>query len=254
MEYTNTELLAVLAAGSLAGKNVAFSGHGLPTLAVSLAQKTISEDIEVVYESGITGAHPAELPLAVSDSVVVTGAECVLNMPALFNYMLQGNRIDVGFLGAAQVDKYGSLNSSIIGADSERPEARLPGSGGAIEVMANAKEVFLVMRRHTTRTFVEKLDYCTSPSPHRALQDEHGIRPHGKGVTRVITDLGIMTRRHAADELTLTSIHPGVDVDEVRAATGWDLQIAEDLQITEKPDPDALQILRELDPARIYLR
>ncbi|SDW57734.1 glutaconate CoA-transferase subunit B [Saccharopolyspora shandongensis] len=253
-DTTSSELLAVTAARELARRRVVFAGHGLPTLAVSLAQRTVSPEIEIVYESGVTGAHPVDLPQSIADSMLVTGAECVLGMPQLFSYVLQGRRIDVGFLGAAQIDRYGGLNSSIIG-DWAKPKARLPGSGGAIEVMANAGEIFVVMRRHTARTFVEELDFCTSPSPRRAREAGGGVQPHGKGVTRVITDLGIMARDGIDDELELVAVHPGVTAEQVRAATGWDLKVADDLAELAPPSGDELRLLREeLDPNRIYLR
>ncbi|MDN5588610.1 MAG: 3-oxoadipate--succinyl-CoA transferase subunit B, partial [Brevibacterium sp.] len=193
-DVTSSELLTIHSARALAGRRVVFAGHGLPTLATSLAQRTVAPEIEIVYESGVTGARPPDLPRTISDSVLVPGAASVIPMTHLFNYVLQGQRIDVGFLGAAQVDRYGSLNSTLIGDDWEHPDSRLPGSGGAIEAMAGAAEIFLVMRRHTPRTFVETLDFVTSPSPHRAVQSEVGTMPAGAGVTHVITDLGIMTR------------------------------------------------------------
>ncbi|MEU8825238.1 CoA-transferase [Streptomyces sp. NPDC048636] len=248
------EVLAVTAARELARRRTVFSGHGLPTLAVALAQRTVAPEIEVVYESGVMGAHPAELPRSITDPLLVSGAECVVGMAQLFGYILQGRRIDVGFLGAAQIDRYGSLNSSIIG-DWASPRVRLPGSGGAIEVMANAGEVFVVMRRHTARTCVGELDFCTSPSPRRARDADGGVQPHGRGVTRVITDLGIMARDGTDDELRLVAVHPGVSGDQVRAATGWDLQVADDLAEVSPPTAAELRLLRdELDPNRIYLR
>ena len=147
-----TELLTVLAARELAGRRIVFAGIGLPTLAAALAELTVAPDIEIIYESGVTGAHPIGLPTTISDSILVTGAEAVLPMPQLFGYVIQGQRIDTGFLGAAQIDRHGSLNSTLIGGSYARPEHRLPGSGGAIEVMAHAREVFVVMRRHTPQT------------------------------------------------------------------------------------------------------
>ncbi|MFP3396249.1 CoA-transferase subunit beta [Brevibacterium sp. H602] len=252
---TSSELLTVHSARALAGRNVVFAGHGLPTLAVSLAQHTVAPDIEIVYESGVTGARPPAMPRSISDSILVPGAASVMPMTHLFNYVLQGQRIDVGFLGAAQVDKFGNLNSTLIGEDWEHPDSRLPGSGGAIEAMAGAAEIFLVMRRHTPRTFVESLDFVTSPGPKKAAEAAVGSMPAGSGVTHVITDLGIMTRFARDEELTLTAVHPGVDPAEAVRQTGWNLQVSTDLKTTQPPTPDELALLREtLDPTRIYLR
>ncbi|MEV6227635.1 CoA-transferase [Saccharopolyspora shandongensis] len=249
---TSSELLAAVASRELAGKNTVFAGIGLPTLAVSLAQLTVAPGIEIVYESGVCGAHPSQLPETIADAVLITDSEAVLPMTALFGYVLQGGRIDVGFLGAAQIDRWGNLNSSVIG-DWHAPKVRLPGSGGAMEVMANSGEVFVVMRRHDPRSFMSELDFCTSPGPDRALRD--GIRPLGAGVTRVITDLGILARGGVGEELRLVATHPGVTVDQVRAATGWDLQVADELTTIEPPTAAELRLLREdVDPDRVYLR
>ncbi|MDI3389143.1 CoA-transferase [Streptomyces sp. B-S-A8] len=249
---TSSELLAAVAARELAGRHTVFAGIGLPTLAASLAHLTVAPDLEIVYESGVCGAHPSHLPETIADSVLITGAEAVLPMASLFGYVLQGGHIDVGFLGAAQIDKWGNLNSSAIG-DWHRPDVRLPGSGGALEVMANAREVFVVMRRHTPRSFTEQLDFCTSPGPDRALAE--GVRPLGAGVTRVITDLGVLARAGAGEELQLAAVHPGVTVDEVRAATGWDLKAADRVGTVEPPTAAELRLLREhIDPHRVYLR
>lgn len=252
MSITSSELLASVASRELAGANTVFAGIGLPTLAVSLAQRTVAPDVEIVYESGVCGAHPDQLPETIADAVLITGSEAVLPMTALFGYVLQGGRIDVGFLGAAQIDRFGNLNSSVIG-DWHSPAVRLPGSGGAMEVMANSGEVFVVMRRHDPRSFTAELDFCTSPGPDRALAD--GIRPRGKGVTRVITDLGILARGGAGEELRLVATHPGVTTGQVREATGWDLQVADDLTTITPPTEAELHTLRhEVDPARVYLR
>lgn len=249
---TSSELLAAVAARELAGKSAVFAGIGLPTLAVSLAQRTCTPNIEIVYESGVCGAHPSHLPETIADAVLVTGSEAVLPMATLFGSVLQGGRIDVGFLGAAQIDRWGNLNSSLIGS-WDAPEARLPGSGGAMEVMANSREVFVVMRRHDTRSLVGELDFCTSPGPDRALRD--GVRPRGTGVTRVITELGILARERVGEPLRLVAVQPGVQVDEVRAATGWDLEVAEELTTAPAPSDVELELLRdEIDPGRVYLR
>lgn len=245
---TTSELLTVLAARELAGRRVVFAGHGLPTLAVSLAHRTCNPEIEIVYESGVTGAHPIDLPTSISDSMLVTGAECVLTMPQVFAYMIQGGRIDVGFLGAAQIDRHGSLNSTFVGGSYKAPEHRLPGSGGAIEVMAHAHEVFVVMRRHSRATLVSELDFVTSPAPPRA-----GGCSSGLGVTRLVTSLGVLAKE--GDELVLTAVNPGVDIAQVRAETGWPLELADDVVQTAPPTDEELAVLRdELDPRRIYLR
>jgi glutaconate CoA-transferase, subunit B len=249
---TSSELLSVVASRELAARRTVFAGIGLPTLATELAHLTVAPQIEVVYESGVCGAHPSHLPETIADAVLITGAEAVLSMPALFGCVLQGGHIDVGFLGAAQIDRWGNLNTSVIG-EWESPSVRLPGSGGGIEVMANSREVFVVMRRHNPRSFVESLDFCTTPGPDRALAE--GIRPLGVGVTRVITELGILAREGVGEELRLIAVHPGVTVEQVRAATGWDLKVAESVGTVPPPSAAELRLLREdVDPGRVYLR
>ncbi|MYU01646.1 MULTISPECIES: CoA-transferase [unclassified Streptomyces] len=249
---TVSELLSVVAARELADRRAVFAGIGLPTLAAELARLTVAPEIEVVYESGVCGAHPSHLPETIADAVLITGAEAVLSMPALFGSVLQGGHIDVGSLGAAQIDRWGSLNTSVIG-EWERPAIRLPGSGGAVEVMANAREVFVVMRRHTPRSFAAALGFCTTPGPDRALAD--GIRPLGAGVTRVVTELGVLARDGVGDELRLVAVHPGVTVEQVRAATGWELAVADTVATVDPPTDAELRLLRDdVDPHRVHLR
>ncbi|MFE9724153.1 CoA-transferase subunit beta [Streptomyces sp. NPDC005794] len=249
---TSSELLSVVASRELASRRAVFAGIGLPTLATELARLTVAPQIEVVYESGVCGAHPSHLPETIADAVLISGAEAVLSMPALFGCVLQGGHIDVGFLGAAQIDRWGNLNTSVIG-DWESPTVRLPGSGGAVEVMANSQEVFVVMRRHSPRSFTGVLDFCTTPGPDRALAE--GIRPLGAGVTRVITELGILARSGVGEELRLVAVHPGVTVDQVREATGWDLQVSGLVDTVPPPTEAELRLLREdVDPDRVYLR
>ncbi|MHB9755600.1 CoA-transferase subunit beta [Streptomyces sp. BYX5S] len=249
---TSSELLSVVASRELAARRTVFAGIGLPTLATELAHLTVAPEIEVVYESGVCGAHPSHLPETIADAVLITGAEAVLSMPTLFGSVLQGGHIDVGFLGAAQIDRWGNLNTSVIG-DWESPQVRLPGSGGGIEVMANSREVFVVMRRHNPRSFLDTLDFCTTPGPDRALQE--GIRPLGVGVTRVITELGILAREGIGEELRLTAVHPGVTVEQVKAATGWDLKVDDHVGTVAPPTAAELRLLREdVDPGRVYLR
>ncbi len=249
-----TELIVSVAARALAGKTRVFAGVGLPTLAVDLAQRTVAPDIELVYESGVCGAHPTSMPEGIADSVVVAGAEAVVDMQTLFGYVLQGGHVEVGFLGAAQIDRYGSVNTSFIG-DWRKPKVRLPGAGGATEIMLNASEVFVIMRRHDHGSFPESLDFCTSPSPVRAHQSGLGMMPRGMGVSHVFTPLGVLRRPDAFAELELASVHEGFTVDDVVAATAWDLRVADDVHVTSPPDPEEIRLLRdEIDKVRLYLR
>ncbi|MFC0450792.1 CoA-transferase subunit beta [Rhodococcus jostii] len=249
-----TEVIVSVAARELAGKGRVFAGVGLPTLAVDLAKRTSNPDVELIYESGVCGAHPAAMAEGIADSVVVSGAESVVSMSALFGYVLQGGNVDVGFLGAAQIDRYGSLNTSIIG-DWDKPTVRLPGAGGAVEIMPNAGEIFVVMRRHDPSAFPAELDFCTSPSPVRAREARDGIMPRGRGVTRVFTNLGVLSRQGPFDELELVSVHEGVSADDVRAQTGWDLKVAENLTVTAPPTAEEIHLLRDvIDKVRLYLR
>ncbi|MEN0139819.1 MAG: CoA-transferase [Rhodococcus sp. (in: high G+C Gram-positive bacteria)] len=249
-----TEVIVSVAARELAGKRRVFAGVGLPTLAVDLAKRTSNPDVELIYESGVCGAHPSAMAEGIADSVVVSGAESVVSMSALFGYVLQGGNVDVGFLGAAQIDRYGSLNTSIIG-DWDKPTVRLPGAGGAVEIMPNAGEIFVVMRRHDPSAFPAELDFCTSPSPVRARAAGDGIAPRGRGVTRVFTNLGVLSRQGPFDELELVSVHEGVTVDDVRAQTGWELKVADDLTVTAPPTGEEIHLLRDvIDTVRLYLR
>lgn len=251
---TDTELLVIAAARLLVGRRIVFAGHGVPTLAVSLAQLLFDPGIEIIYESGVVGAHPRALPTSISDSRLVTDAECVLGMQQLFGYLIQGQRIDVGFLGAAQIDLDGSLNSTLIGGDYQHPVHRLPGSGGAIDVMANVREIFVVMRTHSSQTLVSRLDFCTTPSPHRARQ-VGGSQASGQGVTTLVTPMGTLRSIGDNGELVLTALAPGVRIGDVVAATGWPLTVAGDIVADSPPSPEELRVLREeLDPRRIYLR
>lgn len=251
---TSTELIVSVAARALAGKRRVFAGVGLPTLAVDLAQRTVNPNVELVYESGVCAAHPTSMPESIGDAVIVAGAEAVLSMQALFGYVLQGGHIDVGFLGAAQIDRFGSLNTSFIG-DARSPQVRLPGAGGAPEIMMNAAEVFVIMRRHDLGSFPEELDFCTSPSPVRGRESGQGLPHRGMGVSTVITPLGTLERATAFSELELVSVHDGVTVDEVRAATGWDLKVADGVHVTTPPSDESIRLLREeIDIVRLYLR
>ncbi|KQY50114.1 MULTISPECIES: CoA-transferase subunit beta [unclassified Nocardioides] len=250
----STEFLATVAARQLVGLRRVFAGVGLPTLAVDLALRTVNPNVELVYESGVCGAHPDGLAEGIADSVLVTGAEAVLSMHALFGYVLQGGHVDVGFLGAAQVDRFGSLNTTFIG-DWEKPTVRLPGAGGAAEIVPNAGECIVVLRRHDPGALPAKVDFCTSPSPVRAREEDPRMVPPGHGVSTVITPLAVLRRPDKFGELQVSEVHPGVTVDEVRAATGWDIVVADDVRETERPTVEDVRLLREeIDTVRLYLR
>jgi glutaconate CoA-transferase subunit B len=227
--YTADEMMAVAAARRLSDGTVCFVGIGLPSLACNLARATHAPRCVLVYESGTIGAKPTNLPLSIGDGELAETADAVVPVPELFAYWLQGGRIDVGFLGAAQIDRHGNLNSTVIGGYDE-PRVRLPGGGGAPEIATSVREVF-VMLRHTPRAFVERLDFVSSL---------------GERVTVVVTDLGILEPRGETRELTLTHVHQGVAVEDVRAATSWALRIDDDVQETSPPDRHELEALRAL--------
>ena len=225
--YTADEMMAVAAARRLTDDNVCFVGIGLPSLAANLARRTHAPGCVLIYESGTIGAKPVELPLSIGDGELADTADAVVSVPEIFGYWLQSGRIDVGFLGAAQIDRYGNLNSTVIGG-YDRPKVRLPGGGGAPEIALGVRDVFVLLR-HSLRAFVDPLDFTTSV---------------GDNLRVVITDLGILERRDG--ELALVAVHPGVSVDDVRVATGWDLRVENGVAVTEAPTDDELLALRAL--------
>jgi glutaconate CoA-transferase subunit B len=229
-------MMIVAAARELAGQRVCFVGVGLPNICVNLAKRTVAPELELVYEAGVFGARPARLPLSIGDPTIVTNATAVTSMFELFGFYLQGGLIDVGFLGAAQIDRGANINTTVIG-DYAAPKTRLPGSGGACEIAQNAKSIFVIMRQ-SPRSFVERLDFRTSV---------------GTRVRVVVTDLGIY---HLVDgELVLDSVHPGVTLDQVRGAMGWDPRVSDDLAETPAPSIEELRMIREeLDPTGVYTK
>jgi glutaconate CoA-transferase subunit B len=226
-EYTADEMMAVAAARRLTNETVCFVGIGLPSVAANLARHTHAPGCTLIYESGTIGAKPVELPLSIGDGELADTADAVVSVPEIFSYWLQSGRIDVGFLGAAQIDRHGNLNSTVIGS-YDAPSVRLPGGGGAPEIALGVSDVF-VMLRHSRRAFVERLDFTTSL---------------GNNLRVVITDLGIL--EHRDGELALVSVHPGVAVEDVVAATGWELQVAGDVAETASPTDEELAALRAL--------
>jgi glutaconate CoA-transferase, subunit B len=225
--YAPDEMMAVEASRRLADGTVCFVGIGLPSLAANLARRTHAPGCVLVYESGTIGSKPDELPLSIGDGELADTADAVVSVPEVFAYWLQGGRIDVGFLGAAQIDRHGNLNSTVIGS-YEQPGVRLPGGGGAPEIATNVRDVF-VMLRHTSRAFVSALDFTTSV---------------GDNVRVVVTDLGIL--EPVDGELSLVALHPGATLEQARAATGWELRVADPLPETEPPTPAELRALRAL--------
>jgi glutaconate CoA-transferase, subunit B len=240
---SSTEQMIVSAARALAGVRTVFVGVGMPNVACNLARLTGSPDLELIYESGVYGARPARLPLSIGDPTLVSGATAAVAMADLFGLYLQGGHIDVAFLGGAQVDRLGNLNTTVIG-DYEHPKVRLPGSGGAAEIAINARRVFIMMRLGR-RSFVEKLDFVTSAAA--------GV--HHAGPELVVTDLGLLDFDNAEREMQLTSLHAGASVEQVKESVGWDLRCARSVAETPVPTDRELRLLRErLDPTGLYRR
>jgi glutaconate CoA-transferase subunit B len=255
-EFTPAEMMVVAAARELSGRRVCFVGVGLPNIAVNLAQRTVAPDLELVYEAGAFGSRPARLPLSIGDPTIVTGATAAVSMFDLFAFYLQGGLVDVGFLGAAQVDRYGNINTTVIGEYAD-PQVRLPGSGGACEIAINAREVFVIARQ-SRRSFVERIDFRTSPGNLGGAEQADRIRRTqgwlGRGPSVVITDLGVY-RFDEAGEMGVASLHPGVTLEAAREATAWPLAAPDDPPLTPPPTPQELRLLRqELDPEGAYLR
>ncbi|WP_433755248.1 CoA-transferase subunit beta [Nocardia sp. CA-135398] len=246
-EYTSDEMMTVAAARALRDGKKCFVGIGLPSTAANLARTTHAPGLVLIYESGTLGSKPDRLPASIGDGILAETADAVISVPEVFNYWLQPGRIDVGFLGAAQLDKYGNINTTVIGGDYADPKVRLPGAGGAPEIAASCGEVFVVVRQ-SQRSFVEQVDFVTSFGHGRGTGERAALGLRGAGPTLVITDLGVM-RPDETGELVLVALHPGVTVEQVRAATGWTLRFASDLAVTEPPTAAELATLRALKAA-----
>lgn len=241
--YTPSEMMIAAAARELAGQRVCFVGIGLPNVAVNLALRTVAPELELIYEAGAYGAQPARLPLSIGDPTIVTGSLAVMSQADLFGLYLQRGLVDVGFLGAAQIDRFGNINSTVIG-DYAAPKVRLPGSGGANEIALHSRQVFVVMRQ-SKRSFVASIDFCTSPG-------SSGSGRRGPSV--VVTDLGVY-HFEADGEMRLDTLHPGVSLDDVRAAIDWEVRVSPKLSQTPPPSTDELRLIREvLDPEGRYTR
>lgn len=249
--YTSPELMTINAAHLLRDGDVVFVGVGLPNLACNLAMRTHAPGLLMIYEAGVIGAQPARLPLSIGDPTLVSGALSVCSMYDIFTQYLQRGNIDVGFMGGAQIDRFGNINATVIG-DYFQPKVRLPGSGGSMEIAAWANRCY-IMTPHQKRRFPERVDFRTSAGFLTGRKERDAAQLRGGGPQAVVTNLGIL-EPDANGELTLTALHPGVDVEQVQANTGWDLKVAAALRTTRVPSREELHILREeLDPEGIYL-
>ena len=242
--YSSDEMMTVAAARRLRDGKVCFVGIGLPSASANLARATHAPNLVLIYESGTIGARPEILPLSIGDQELAETADAVVSVPEMFRYWLQGGRIDIGFLGAAQIDRYANINTTVIGPYA-RPKVRLPGAGGAPEIAALAGEVLVVMR-HGTRAMVDRLDFITSIGFGEGGDARDRMGVPGKGPVAVITDLGVLTPDPHTRELTLTEIHPGVTVDQVKRSTGWPLRVAERVAPVPPPSAEELEALRAL--------
>ncbi|MEQ1946228.1 MAG: CoA-transferase [Bryobacteraceae bacterium] len=245
MPYTSDEMMTIAASRMLRNGSTCFVGIGLPSAAANLARLTHAPDVVLIYESGTIATKPNVLPLSIADSELAETAETVVGMVEMFQYWLMGGKISTGFLGAAQIDKYANLNSTVIGPYG-KPKVRLPGAGGAPAIAASCGEI-LVTLRHNKRAFVPKLEFVTSGGHMEGGDSRAKLRLPGKGPVAVITDLGILTPDPETKELVLTSVHPGVTVDQVVAETGWPLKVAEQVKTTPEPTELELRVLRELN-------
>jgi glutaconate CoA-transferase, subunit B len=250
-EYSKNEIMIAASARTLAGEKICFVGVGLPNIVCNLAQRTVAPELQLVYEAGVFGARPARLPLSIGDPTLVTGSTAVTSMFELFAFYLQAGLIDAAFLGGAQIDRYGNLNTTVIG-DYADPKVRLPGSGGACEIAIHARKILVIMRQ-AQRSFVERIDFRTSPG-HSGDPDHDRQRGwSGSGPTSVVTDLGTYGFDEETGEMTLLTLHPGVTLDQVRESTGWEIRVSDELGETPRPTEDELRLIRtELDPQGVY--
>jgi glutaconate CoA-transferase subunit B len=241
--YTSDEMMTVAAARALTDRMTCFVGIGLPSAAANLARATHAPNLVLIYESGTIGAKPDRLPLSIGDGILAETADAVIAVPEIFNYWLQPGRIDVGFLGAAQIDKYGNINTTIVGGDYVRPTTRLPGAGGAPEIAASCKQVIVIVRQNL-RAFVEKVDFITSVGYGSGPGDRERLGLRGAGPQQIITDLGILTPDPVSREFTVSSIFPGVSQETIRERTGWDVVIAPEPELVAPPAEAELVALR----------
>lgn len=243
--WTADEMMTIAAARTLKDGNTCFVGIGIPSTAAILAKSMQAPNLFLIYESGTVNTNPQKLPLSIGDGELANHALTVVGMPEIFNYWLQSGRIDVGFLGAAQIDKFANINTTFIGQTYDSPKVRLPGAGGATEIAASCKEVAIIIRQ-TTRTFVKQVDFITSMGFGEGPGSRAKNRLRGGGPSRVITDLGILEPDPETLELTMTYLHPGVDINQAIENTGWELKVSPNLKTTKAPQQSELEKVRTL--------
>jgi glutaconate CoA-transferase, subunit B len=245
LTYTADEMMTVAAARSLRNGMTCFVGIGRPSEAANLARATHAPDLVLIYESGTIGAKPGQVPLSIGDGILAETADSVVSVPEIFNYWLQPGRIDVGFLGAAQLDKYGNINTTVIGPSYLAPSVRLPGAGGAPEIAAACKAVVVIVRQ-SRRTFAERVDFVTSVGFGDGACSRQQLGLTGRGPQLVITDLGMLRPDPESGELCLAGLYPGVSVPQVQEKTGWHLAVSPDLVEIPAPAEAELTALRAL--------
>ena len=251
-DVSQSELMVIVAARELKDRESVLVGVGIPNLAANLAKKLQAPNLLLVYESGAVGSNPSRMPLSIGDPCLVSGAKSVCSMYEQFAYYLQGGRIDVGFLGGAQIDKYGNINSTIIGA-YKTPKVRLPGSGGACDIASNVKKI-IVITPHEKRRFVEKVDFLTSPGFIDGKEGWRKLKLQGGGPYAVITNLCTFKFDEVTGEMTVAALHEGVTLEQVQENTPWKVKVADELATTPPPTEKEVTTLRALDPDKIYLR
>ena len=249
--YSDSEMMVAVAARVLKGARTVFVGVGLPNIACNLARYTVAPDLELIYESGVYGARPERLPLSIGDPTLVSGATSVVSMADLFGLYLQRGLVEVALLGGAQIDRFGNLNTTVIG-DYNKPKTRLPGSGGACEIAINAQRTFMIMRLKR-RAFVDKLDFLTSPGHLTGGDSRARLGLPGGGPELVITDKAILNFDNPEREMQLSQLYPGVTAKDVQAEVGWQLRLATTIGETAAPTAEELHLIRdEVDPQGMY--
>jgi glutaconate CoA-transferase, subunit B len=251
--YTPSEMMAAVAARELRDGEVVFVGIGLPNLACNLARATHAPNLVLIYESGAVGAEPERLPVSIGDPSLVTGSLMVCGMADVFQCLLQNGRIEVGFLGGAQIDRFCNINTTVVG-DYSKPSVRLPGSGGAAEIAIHARRT-LVIGRLSRRAFPEAVDFITSPGQRIRGRSRREFGMPGAGPVKVVTDKAILEAEPESGELVVTALYPGIGLDEVRAGVGWDLRAKSGMTEVAPPTTRELHLLRQvLDPQQLYLK